>query len=131
MLSEIAPAAPMFVLCSDTGLVACCGVVRLGRVGAARSLADMLFDPPVDLRGDRADDHATTATLEDALMRPGGQRPVRIGLQFDDRELQRLRGGLDGLLVFGPEPGGLGQRGAAGRAVDEDRGHGVRFCLGC
>ena len=63
-------------------------------------------------------------------MGPGGQSLIRIGLQFDHRKLQRLRGGLDGLLVFGPEPGGLGQRGAAGRAVDEDGGQGVWFWLG-
>ena len=37
-------------------------------------------------------------------MRPGGEGPIRIGLQFDHRELQRLGGGLDGLFVFGPEP---------------------------
>ena len=64
-------------------------------------------------------------------MRPGGQSLLRIGLQLDHGKLQRLRGGLDGLLVFGPEPGGLGQRGAAGRAVDEDGGQGVWFWLGC
>ncbi len=64
-------------------------------------------------------------------MGPGGEGPLRIGLQFDHGELQRLRGGLDGLLVFGPEPRGLGQRGAAGRAVDEDGGQGVWFWLGC
>ena len=45
-------------------------------------------------------------------MDPGGEGPVRVGLQLDDRELQRRCGGLDGLLVFGPEPRGLGQRGA-------------------
>ena len=37
-------------------------------------------------------------------MRPGGESLLRIGLQFDDRELQRLRGGLDSLLIFRPEP---------------------------
>ena len=76
----------------------------------------MLFDPPVDFRRDRANDHAT-ATFEDALMGSGGQSLLRISPQFDHGKLQRLRGGLDGLLVLGPEPGGLGQRGAAGRAL--------------
>ena len=47
-------------------------------------------------------------------MRPGGQRLVRVSLQFDHGKLQRLRGGLDGLLVLGPEPRGLGQRGPLG-----------------
>ena len=60
-------------------------------------------------------------------MRPGRESPIGIAPQFDHRELQRLRGGLDGLLVFGPEPGGLGERGAAGRAVDQDGGTGFGF----
>ena len=64
-------------------------------------------------------------------MGPGGQSPIRIGVQFDHGKLQFLRGRLDGLLVFGSEPGGLGQRGAAGCAVDEDGGQGVWFWLGC
>ena len=116
------------MVCSDTGsvVVAAEALSVLDGVAGARSLADMLFDPPIDLRGDGADDHATAA-LEDALMGPGGQSPIRISVQFDHRELQRLRGGLDGLLVFGSEPRGLGQRRAAGRAVDEDCGHGVWF----
>ena len=59
-----------------------------------------------------------------------GESPIRIGPQFDHRELQHRRGRLDGLLVLGPEPGGLSQRGAAGRAVDQDGGHGGRFRLG-
>jgi hypothetical protein len=88
----------------------------------------MLFDPPIDLRGDGADDHATVA-LEDALTCSGGQSPIRIGEQLDHGKLQFRRGGLDGLLVFGPEPRGLGQRGAGWSAVDEDRGHGVWFWL--
>ena len=40
-------------------------------------------------------------------MDPDRQGFLRIGLQFDHGELQRLRGGLDGLLVLGPEPRGL------------------------
>jgi hypothetical protein len=63
-------------------------------------------------------------------MGPGGESPIRVGLQFDDRELQRRRSSLDGLLVFDPKPGGLGQRGAAGGALDKDRGQRVRFWLG-
>ena len=38
-----------------------------------------------------------------------------------------FRGGLGGFLVFGAEPRGLGQHGAAERAVDEHGGHGVWF----
>ena len=60
-------------------------------------------------------------------MRAGGESLIRIGLQFDHRELQGLGSSLDGLLVFGPEPGGLGQGGIAGRAVDQEGGHGVGF----
>jgi hypothetical protein len=43
------------------------GVVRLGHVGGARSLADMLLDPAIDFCGDRSDDHAAAA-LKGALM---------------------------------------------------------------
>ena len=50
---EVAVAALMFMFCSDMGLVvAACGVLRPGRVGSTCCLADMLLDPPVDLRGD-------------------------------------------------------------------------------
>jgi hypothetical protein len=64
-------------------------------------------------------------------MGPRGKCQIRLGLQFDHGKLQRLRGGLDSLFVFGPEPGGLGHRGAAGGAVDQDGGQGIWFCLGC
>lgn len=104
------------------------GVVRLGHVGGARSLADMLLDPAIDFCGDRSDDHAAAA-FKGALMSAGGQSPIRIGVQFHHGKLQFLWGGLDGLLVLGAEPRGLGQRGVAGRAVDEDGGHGGRFWL--
>ena len=60
-------------------------------------------------------------------MDAGDERVVRIGPQFDHGELQLLGGGPDGLLVLGPEPRGLGQRGVGRRAVDEDGGHGVWF----
>ena len=73
----------------------------------------MLFDPPINLRGDGADDHAAGA-LEHALMSAGGERPIGVGVQFDHRELQFLRGGLEGLRVFGPEPGGLVNAGFVG-----------------
>jgi len=45
-------------------------------------LRTCFFDPAVDLRGDRADDHAAAA-LENTLICPGGQNPIRIGVQFD------------------------------------------------
>jgi hypothetical protein len=63
-------------------------------------------------------------------MGPGGESPIRISLQFDHGELQLLRSGFDDLFVLGPKPGGLGQRGTAGSAVDEDGGQGFGLGFG-
>ena len=63
-------------------------------------------------------------------MSPGSQSPIRIGAQFDHGKLQFLRSRPYGFLVVGPEPRGLGQCGAARRAVDKDRGQGFGFAFG-
>ena len=55
-------------------------------------------------------------------MNADGQSLLGFGLNIDHRELQRLGGGLGGLLVFGAEPRSLRELGAGRSAVNKDGG---------
>ena len=70
-------------------LPCCSGAVRPGRRSTPDAFAGVVFDAPIDLRDNRADDHAP-ATFQHAFMNSDRQDSVGFGLDVDHREFQRL-----------------------------------------